>query len=403
MRKRARHQHSGFGLISVLLAAACVMVLAAAILPSSIRLFQVNNEVGAAQSLGAMAAANFTYASRYGSFVAPSALVGNLANTTAQPCANPLWLLQASQASASAGYKAPVFLGGTAATTPPCTGINGFQSYQIQVDPISPLEATRHFLYDSSTSQIYFTTEPREATTGDAVYQLASIGGGVGSGSAGTGGGTSGGGTTNNITVWNSTAVAVGNSVLRATNINGDTCSASGSSGGYTGVYVSLIAGNTSDPCQNTGAGANSWFCTCGIPTWSAAPPPGLNGTFQNVQAGPGGGCSGTGNDLSQAGYCNQLSVAIPGSISSVSYHNFSFSLSTPNTAGATLYIQIENLNNHSAISCFVSPNGSTSSCSGTGTLSISPGDQNAVFIGLQFPGGQGQPTSWASGSFAVN
>jgi hypothetical protein len=367
MQKRARRQRSGFGLISVLLGAACVMILAAAILPSSIRLFQVNNEVGAAQSLGAIASANFTYASRYGSFVAPSALVGNLANTTAQPCANPLWLLQASQASASAGYKTPVFLGGTAATTPPCTGINGFQSYQIQADPVSPLEATRHFLYDSSTSQIYFTTEPREATTADAIYQApASLS--VGSGSSNNP--QTGTASNSLVTVWSATPTqnyVQGSEVLRSAVASGIAC---GSTNGpaYYGVYVNLT-GSNGDPCTDAADWFYSGIGTAPSPVVTAPPPTSLSGSISFTSIGAQ---SLTGGDNFFPANVAQSSWP------TLSLNTLNFTVSGPPPTDGYLRAQIIDQTTGADAPAWCNLNNATS-CTSQNTLTVNHGDALAV------------------------
>ena len=149
-RMRERRPQAGFAaLISMLLAAAVMLILLAAFLPNSIRSAQVANNASAASWLAEVNTAEAQYAGAgYGGYVQPYALSGSLQAQVAGvlPCANPM-LLPGVIAGSAAVPGAPTgytldFIHGAAATYT-CTGgpAAAYQNYSITLAPVSKLRA----------------------------------------------------------------------------------------------------------------------------------------------------------------------------------------------------------------------------------------------------------------------
>jgi hypothetical protein len=148
-----RRSEAGFiSLIGALIAMACMLVLAAALLPSIFRMQQVTNERGAAQFLSTLNQTELVSATAYQQYFAPQNLVGSLGLPLS--CSNPL-LMTGQMAQAPEGYVENFIGSGTPSA--PCGGVTGYTSFSVALDPISSLAASRHFLLSSSDGVIHFS------------------------------------------------------------------------------------------------------------------------------------------------------------------------------------------------------------------------------------------------------
>lgn len=147
--RQARAQAGFTALLSMLLAAAVMLILLATFLPNSIRSAQVANNASAASWLAQVNTAEAQYAGAgYGGYVQPYALSGSLQAQVAGvlPCANPMLLPGVIAGSAAApgaptGYTLDFINGAAAKYT--CTGgpAAAYQNYSITLTPISKLRA----------------------------------------------------------------------------------------------------------------------------------------------------------------------------------------------------------------------------------------------------------------------
>jgi type II secretory pathway pseudopilin PulG len=169
MDKRRRSEGGFISLIGVLVTMACVLIMAAALLPSIFKMQQVTNERGAAQFLSTLNQTELVSATAYQQYFAPQSLTGSLALPIS--CSNPL-LLTGQMAQAPEGYVENFTGSGTPSA--PCSGVTGYTSFSVALDPISTLAASRHFLLSSSDGVIHFS-EGRPATIADPIFAVSQI------------------------------------------------------------------------------------------------------------------------------------------------------------------------------------------------------------------------------------
>jgi len=274
-------------LISALIATAIVMTMLAALVPTLIRKAQIDNADAAAQTLNAIGSADFLYASKYGAFVTPAQLVGNLAATALQPCQNPFGFLMGSQSSAPRGYVMTFTPGATVPSSSfNCSGVVGYSSFQITMDPTDKLEASRRFLYSSSDTSIHFTDEARDATLSDPKYTLSAdlVGGSNGNSTAPSNG-------TGYLGTWNQgQSYAIGSYVLLSPACIGSYAPGSadgGCSSGGVGMFVNISGKN------NGMTGANEAWA--GFPAGDSTDWQAVGGAVSFVPMGnPNPGITGT-------------------------------------------------------------------------------------------------------------
>ena len=170
---KMKQRESGFvSILSVLIVAAMILVLAAIMVPSSVRLLQVKNEESEAESLAVKNAAFTVAGNVYGIYPAPSSLAGSLA--TPLSCSN-MFLIPGQETQASDGY-IETFTGSGTPTAPAasCSGVTGYSSFTIAADPASSLVAQRHFLLSSSDGLLHYSTG-RPATIADPVFSVSAV------------------------------------------------------------------------------------------------------------------------------------------------------------------------------------------------------------------------------------
>ena len=103
--------------------------------------------------------------------------------------------------------------------------------------------------------------------------------------------------------------------------------------------------------------------------------------------------------------YCNRYQITGLANSNTVSYTNFSFTV--PTMIGQTFYVAIGNTRSGGAIWCYVRSNqdvSCTNATQGGGSLTINPGDQDSIFIGLESQAnGTGGSYSWPSSNWSLN
>lgn len=169
-----RRKDAGFvSLVSVLIVAAMILVLTAIMLPPAIKVLQVKNESAAAETLAVINAAETVSATVYGQYVVPANLTGSLASPIS--CANEM-LVPGGSTQAPDGYSL-TFTGGGAATAPAttCSGIAGYNSFTMALNPTSVLSAQRTFFVSSADGGLIHFAENRPATISDQVMPVSVV------------------------------------------------------------------------------------------------------------------------------------------------------------------------------------------------------------------------------------
>jgi prepilin-type N-terminal cleavage/methylation domain-containing protein len=383
-------RQTGFSLLEMMIVLCISVVILMVIVPSFIRTAQVNNEQSAASVAQAIGSAELAYANQFHQFVPPQNLVGNLA--IAPSCLNVFGLLQGSQTLSPTGYTMTWTPTGTANTTT-CAGVNGYSGFQIVLNPKSKALAQKYFLYSSIDTTIHYSTSGPASIT-DPVYTsptTATFGGGSGNGNGnGVGGGSVWGGNWNN-----SQSYLVGQIVVSPGSYNGAT--------GNAGAYLSITANSGNYPPADP---ADWLYLPGGSAGYSPAPPPSLNSGSSGMGPIALGGC-GTGgfNTGNITTYCAPLYQVTGLTSSSVStYTKFSFTI--PTTVSQTFYVAIGNSRSGGTAWCYMRGNQDTTcnnATQGGGSLTIGPGDQSSIYVGLQSQSDSGASFSWPNANWSLN
>lgn len=167
MRQRKNNQKGFASLVSVLLAAAIVLVMLAALIPNTIRAMQSRIAATAAEQLAQIGASEMAMAQLYGEFVSPANLTGTL--TSPISCNNP-FLVSGAEIQAPENYTLTFAGGSSQSGISGCT-VAGFKTYTMNADPATSLAGSRHFFLDQ-TGVVRFTNENREANASDAIYPI---------------------------------------------------------------------------------------------------------------------------------------------------------------------------------------------------------------------------------------
>jgi hypothetical protein len=283
MRIRTRQQRNEKGvaeLVSMLVAAGILLVLASVMIPSIVEAKRVSTEVAAAEALNQIGAISTTYSHEYGAYVAPQYLTGTLPTTAVPASCSNAFLLNAAQVQAPEGYT--MAFTGTPQTGWSCAGVPaGYSSYSILLQPTNSLFAQRSF--EMAQDGILHFSDEGPATPSSPVYSITAANGVVTLGGTGAGTSNSSGNGTGIVQTWNPTSsVQVGQEFLEsATDPLGGHCAPA--SNGLVGPFIALSS-TSSDPCQNP---SNWFYAGPGSLTYSLPCGGVQTGTISSLQINP--------------------------------------------------------------------------------------------------------------------
>lgn len=392
-----RHSQKGFGtLLSLLIAAAIIMMFVAALMPSTIRAVQATQEQSAALVLARINFAEVSARQVYLGYMNPSALAISILNppTSLSPCNPGLLNPPDGLVNASMGYTfnwqpLPSAGSGTIATGCTLNPPQLYTGYSITAEPTSRLAGDRYFYTDTTTGFIYMNAgSPITAPDPTKIYSVNVMGG-----MAGVSGGNQSIGSSNPTDwggPWTSKGYTAGTFVTYGTppvlylNFSGNSNSLPPNQDPYDFYPVS----NTplTQPPTLSGQIGGAGFSSSGVPVfWSALSGSNDYGLDYNGHTPPSVIC--------QNGGSSPCPSSSPAAIVQTSAWNFSVSNLT---AGETMTGTLWNENGTQMASCSVTYQ--APSCSVSFSATMTPQNSYVVEVVNGGAGNGGPSVSWSIG-----